>query len=141
MFQWTSRNSLGVLKNNKGKPTVKIFFATGFALDYLASAHATIVDLNSNHALYDYNVTQYRNRLNYEYILQGFARFGVGRNYLNIGLTGSYLLRDMVDQQMVGNPQNPLYSIYGIKENNYKMVTGSWMVTYDFMFNRIKKRK
>jgi len=140
-FRWSSKNTLGLLKNTNGRPAVKIFFATGFSFDWMSGSRASIVDLTSNRGLYDYEVPRYRNRITFEYMLQGFARFVVGRNYLNVGVTGTWFLRDVVNQSLVGSDKNRLYALYGIKENNYKMVTGSWMVTYDFMFNRIKKRR
>ncbi|HTE24160.1 hypothetical protein [Flavitalea sp.] len=141
LFQISSVNKLGLFKNENGKPIGKLFFGGGFAVDYLSRSYATIVDVNGNHVFYAKNVTDYRNRVNLELILQVFAQFGVGRNYVNIGFTGSYLLRDIVKQDMVTSNENPLYATYGIKENNYKLMTGCWTVTYDFMFNRLRKKK
>jgi hypothetical protein len=141
LFQFSSVNKLGLFKNENGKPVGKLFFGAGLAVDYLTDSYATIVDVNTNHVFYARDVVDYRNRLNLELICQVFAKFGVGRNYVNIGFNGSYYLRDIVNQDLVTSSDNDLYATYGIKENNYKLLTGSWTVSYDFMFNRLRKKK
>jgi hypothetical protein len=141
LFQLSSVNKLGLFKNENGKPIGKLFFGGGFAVDYLSQSYVTFVDIDSNKVLFAYKAKDHRNRINLELILQVFARFGVGRNFVNIGFTGSYLLRDIVNQDMVTSTENTLYSDHGITESNYKLMSGTWSVTYDFMFNWLRRKK
>ena len=139
LFKWSSLHHLNWFKNNE-LLKAKIFIDGGVSLDYLFQSKATIIDLSSNTALSDYMVTKYRNRINYEFILQILSRFKVGRNYLNIGFTGSYMMNNVVNQKLVGSDKNMLFSKYGIRENNYKLICGSWTLNYEWRFSRIKKK-
>jgi hypothetical protein len=138
LLKWgTMRKFNWLRKNEPLKP--KLFIGTGFAINYLEKSSASIINLPGDKALYNYNVAPYRNRWNYELILQLMLRFKLSRNYVNFGFTGSYMLNDIVKQNQVGNSNNTLYNTYGIKENNYKLLTGAWTVTYEFRFNWIKR--
>ena len=139
LLKWSSANHLNILKKSEAF-RAKVFFAGGMAFDFLRKSDATIVDLESGASLYNYEVTKSRHRLNYEAVAQLLVRLTVGQNYVNVGFTGSYNLHPVLNQSKVSNADNQLYNNYGIIENNYKIISGFWTVTYEIRLSRLKER-
>lgn len=136
MIRWSSRDHLNLFRRN-GRPVVKLFFATGISFDYLESAKVTLADIDLGRLWNDLSLTGNRNRFNYEYLLHTYARFKIGNDYLNFGFMGSRLLKDVSNQQKIAGSM--LSTDYGIKENNYKLLMGTWLVSYEFRIDWLKK--
>lgn len=117
----------------------KLFIAGGFSVNYMTQTRATIIDLVSDISLYNYNMIPYRNRFNYEAMGAIMLRFRLGRNYLNLGFTGGYTFKEIVNEDLVGSPDNALFVKYGVVENNYKLLSGAWMASYEIRFSQRKR--
>ncbi len=113
----------------------RFFVQGGFSFNFLSSADATIIDAQKNLFLNDVNVIDGRHKLNYDLILGLGSRFRVGQSFVTAGVNYSYGLRDVVNQDMVGNPENPLFRDYGVIENNYKTHSIFYFITYEMRFN------
>ncbi len=132
MIKWSSREHLNIFKKSETLRG-KIFFGAGIVVDYLNNSNIILADRASNTTLFEFNTAADRNRFNYEVLLQGIARFKLGRNYLTFGFTGLYTLKDILK-----DGQGSLYDEFEIVENNYKLLSGFYTLTYEFRFSTTK---
>ena len=96
--------------------------------------------INSSRLLRKFNVIDGRHRDNYDVIAGVGSKFRFGRHHINFGLTGTYGLKEVVDQSKVGSNDSTLYKEYGIIENNYRIYSFYWFVTYVIRFNTLKNK-
>jgi hypothetical protein len=117
----------------------RVILGAGISANVLTSSSVTLVDKTSGASLYGVDVLPYRNAFNSDAVVQGLLRVKVGRNYLNVGLTGTYSLMEILNKNMIGSSQNQLYRDYGIVESNYRIFGGFWTFTYEFRYTHLRK--
>jgi hypothetical protein len=140
MVKYSNPTKMSWLKNNEDL-AAQWFLQSGFSLNIITSAKANISLPEQQITLANYDVKDGRNPINGEFIFGIGSKFRFGRNYITISFNGALGLKQVLNQNFVGTDNSPLFKSYSINENNYKTLSGFYAVTYEVIFNKIKRNK
>jgi hypothetical protein len=140
LFKFSNPKTMSWLKNNEDL-AAQWYLQGGFSINYLTSAKANISVPQQQITLTNYSVRDGRNLINAELLLGIGSKFRFGRNYITVSFNGALGLRNVVNQDEVGTNENRLFENHSISENNYRTLSGFYAVTYEVIFNKLRKNR
>ncbi len=127
-----------LLKKKVHYKALRPFLSAAGSLNLLFGSRGFIYQTGESVALDGYPLTRMRKRANYALLAGTGLLYQAAQHRFSISFTLNYGVNKALAKKSIGPP---LFQQYGIVENNYRVISGVGLVSYEYSYSRLKRKR